>query len=98
MIFPLADVSFGLATLISQLVHIVVLVILVYVLLDLARSFGANLPEPVIAVHHALGQLCEPLFAPIRKVLPPMGGIDFSPLITMILIQVIGSTLVSFLA
>ena len=36
-----------------------------------------------------LGQLTEPLLAPIRKVLPPMGGLDLSVLVMFILLNVI---------
>ena len=32
----------------------------------------------------ALHRLTEPALAPIRKVLPPMGGVDFSPLVLLI--------------
>jgi len=31
-----------------------------------------------------LRRLTEPVLAPIRKVLPPMGGMDFSPLVLLI--------------
>ena len=36
-----------------------------------------------------LVQLTEPLVSPIRKVLPPMGGLDFSVLVAIIAIQFI---------
>ena len=91
-LLPLAAVGDGIATLILGIVNVLVLVILAYVLLDLARNF-TNVPEPLLRVHDGLGQLCEPLFAPVRSVLPPMGGIDFSPLITLIVIQVVGRAL-----
>jgi YggT family protein len=34
-------------------------------------------------------QVTEPILAPIRRVLPPTGGIDWSPLIAMLLVGVI---------
>jgi YggT family protein len=37
----------------------------------------------------ALDRLTAPLYRPIRSVLPDFGGIDFSPLVVLILIQVI---------
>lgn len=33
--------------------------------------------------------LTEPLLAPIRKLIPPAGGLDFSPMILLILLQII---------
>ncbi len=37
----------------------------------------------------ALDRITAPLYRPIRRVLPDFGGIDFSPLVLLILIQVI---------
>jgi YggT family protein len=34
-------------------------------------------------------QATEPLLAPIRRVLPPTGGIDWSPLVAMLILGVI---------
>lgn len=36
-----------------------------------------------------LYQVTEPVMAPFRRVLPPMGGIDFSPILVFILINVV---------
>ncbi|MAT92541.1 MAG: YggT family protein [Halioglobus sp.] len=38
---------------------------------------------------HLLYQITEPVMAPFRKALPPMGGLDFSPILVFILINVI---------
>ena len=37
----------------------------------------------------ALDRITAPLYRPIRRILPDFGGIDFSPLVVLILIQVI---------
>ena len=37
----------------------------------------------------ALDRITEPLYRPIRKLLPDFGGIDFSPLIVLLLIGVV---------
>ena len=37
----------------------------------------------------ALDYITEPLYRPIRKVLPDFGGIDFSPLVVLLVIQVL---------
>lgn len=38
---------------------------------------------------YLLFQITEPIMAPFRKALPPMGGMDFSPILVFILINVI---------
>jgi YggT family protein len=37
----------------------------------------------------ALDRLTAPLYRPIRRLLPDFGGIDFSPIVILILIQII---------
>jgi YggT family protein len=37
----------------------------------------------------ALDRVTAPLYRPIRKLMPDFGGIDFSPLVLLILIQVL---------
>lgn len=41
-----------------------------------------------------LYRITEPVLAPIRRVLPPMGGLDLSPLVVIIGIQVLSAILV----
>jgi YggT family protein len=38
---------------------------------------------------NALDKITEPIYRPIRKVLPDFGGIDFSPLVALILIIIV---------
>ncbi len=42
-------------------------------------------PSPVV---HLIYQLTEPSIAPFRKLLPPMGGLDLSPMFTIVAILV----------
>jgi YggT family protein len=37
---------------------------------------------------YALDRITEPLYRPIRRILPDFGGIDFSPLVVLLLIVV----------
>lgn len=50
-------------------------------------------------ISQVLVDLTEPIVNPIRKVMPPIGGgIDLSPMIAVILLQVIRSVVISSLA
>ena len=49
-----------------------------------------NLPREHPAVR-LLHRLTEPVLAPIRKVLPQMGGVDFSPLVLLLGLRVLAS-------
>ena len=45
--------------------------------------------EFVRSLLHALDRITEPLYRPIRRILPDFGGIDFSPLVVLLLIYVL---------
>jgi YggT family protein len=46
-------------------------------------------PDPRNPVVQLVGQITEPVMAPARKLLPPMGGLDLSPIIVLLAIQFI---------
>lgn len=50
--------------------------------------------DPYHPVRQGLDNLVRPLLDPIRRVIPPVGMIDFSPLVLIILVQVISNLLV----
>jgi YggT family protein len=50
--------------------------------------------DPFHPVKTSLDKIVEPFLGPIRRVVPPINMIDFSPLVLIILLQVVGSILV----
>ena len=44
-----------------------------------------NLHQPIVAqIWYGLNRLMEPIYGPIRRVLPDMGGLDLAPLVALI--------------
>ena len=54
--------------------------------------FSISGAQPVFRL---LIEITEPVLAPIRRVLPTAGMLDFSPLVALLLIQVISNLLLS---
>jgi len=84
MILALFTVAF-------YLLNILTIVVIVQVVLSWLVSFNVvNLHQPFVrAIYVALERITDPLYRPIRKVLPDLGGIDFSPIVLLILIRVV---------
>ncbi len=58
-------------------------------------SFFPLSPQSALApVVHFLYRVTEPVLAPVRRVLPPMGGFDLSPLVVVIGIQILSQILI----
>lgn len=62
------------------------------VIIDVVLSYFMDPFHPVRA---GLDRIVEPLLAPIRRVVPPISGIDLSPIVLILLIQIISAVLVS---
>ncbi len=47
-------------------------------------------PDPYNPAVRFLDQITEPIIAPLRRVIPPIGGaIDITPIIALVLIQIV---------
>lgn len=75
---------------VNTAVSLLTLVVFLYSLLSFFLS-------PYHPVRETLAKIVEPMLAPLRRVMPPTGGIDLSPLILIILIQVLGAILIALL-
>ena len=53
--------------------------------------------DPYHPVRRRLDSIVEPMLAPIRRILPPIGGLDFSPFILLILIQILRNIIIRLL-
>ena len=47
---------------------------------------------------YALGRMTEPFYRPIRRILPDFGALDFSPLVVLLIIQIMRSVVLPQLA
>ena len=66
-------------------------IIIVQAILSWLIAFNVvNMSSPFVrSVATALDRLTAPLYRPIRRFLPHFGGIDFSPLVVLLLIMVL---------
>lgn len=82
-------ILFTFVSILAQVLNIAILarVLLSWIPLDRDNAF-------VRIVH----EITEPILGPIRRVLPPLGGLDLSPIVALILIQVLQRVLLTVIA
>jgi YggT family protein len=71
----------GLTSLAITTIRLLQVLIFIYALLSF---IAPGTYSPVVGL---LSSLCEPLLRPLRRVLPVLGGLDFSPLVALIGLQ-----------
>ncbi len=78
--------------LIYQLFNLIMLVMLISVLLSWFPNIN-RYKEPF----YSLNKFTDYIFAPFRKVIPPIGMIDISPVFAFIVISIVQNVLCTFL-
>jgi YggT family protein len=79
-----------LISLIGILAQLLVLLVIISVILSYFM-------DPYHPLRRALDRVVEPMLSPIRRIIPPIGMLDFSPLILIILIQLLSNIIIRIL-
>jgi YggT family protein len=76
------------------LLDVAFFIVIAHVILSWLINFGVlNLRQPIVAqIWDGLNRLLEPVYGPIRRALPNMGGLDLAPLVVFIGIYAHGSS------
>jgi YggT family protein len=79
---------FSLADVLLLIIRILTWIIIISVIMSWLIAFNVlNLSNQVVrTVYEAVHRLTEPIFGPIRRMLPDLGGIDISPLIVLVIL------------
>ncbi|HAJ76529.1 MAG TPA: YggT family protein [Gammaproteobacteria bacterium] len=74
------------------MINIYYYAIIASIIMSFVMLFSGNMnPHPLLRL---IWQLTEPVMAPVRKVIPAMGGLDFSPIFIFIAIGLLRNVLI----
>ena len=80
-------VTWAFAGVLLFIIQIYYYAILASIIMSFVMMFsGSTNPHPLLLL---VWQLTEPIMGPVRKIIPSMGGLDFSPIFIFIAIQII---------
>jgi len=97
MILVLASARTQIADYLSKLIIVYTVLIILYIVIQLLFSLGLRPPysRATDVVLGFLRDICEPFLRIFRRLIPSLGGIDFSPLLAIISLQIINSIVVN---
>jgi YggT family protein len=81
-------------SMIYVIIHWILQVLILVVVIQAILSFFM---DPYHPVRRTIDQIVNPFLNPIRRVVPPIRNLDFSPLVLIILLQVLDGILRRFL-
>ena len=95
-IFVLASARDSIADFVAALVTVYLILIFIYIITSLIFAFGGRIPYSrwSSAVLGFLRDVCEPYLGLFRRFIPPIGPIDVSPIVAILVLQVVAFYLV----
>jgi YggT family protein len=96
MTLVLASARTQIADFLATLIYVYTLLIILYVIIQLLFSVGLRPPysRTIDAILGFLRDICEPFLRLFRRVIPSFGGLDFSPILAILTLQIINRILV----
>lgn len=88
----LADARGQVADFVAALVLVYAIIIIAYILASMYFNFGGRIPYSrwSRALLDFLRETSEPYLGLFRRFIPPLGPIDLSPLVALIVLQIVG--------
>src|SRR5690606_1089585 len=80
-----------LSQIVGYLISIIIVLVIVQFVLSLLVAFNvvSMHNQWVAAIWRSINALLEPILRPIRRVMPDTGAIDFSPLVLIVLLNIV---------
>jgi YggT family protein len=80
--------------------YVYTLLIIAYILSSLYFAFGGRVPYSrwSSAILGFLRDVCEPLLSIFRRFIPAIGPLDLSPIVAILLLNLVGSLLANLIA
>jgi YggT family protein len=95
-----ATVRDSLANYVSALFFVYTLLIIAYILSSLFFGFGGRVPYSrwSNAIIGFLRDVCEPFLSIFRRFIPPIGPLDLSPIVAIIVLNILRAVLVGLIS
>jgi len=84
-------VLYTIIEILSLLINVIVVAVIIQFVLSLLLAFNVvnRHNGAVDAIWTAINALLDPVLRPIRRIMPNTGAIDFSPMVLIILLQIV---------
>jgi YggT family protein len=95
----LATVRSDIAGYVGAVILVYTILIIAYILSSLFFAFGGRVPYArwSSAILGFLRDVCEPYLGFFRRFIPPIGPLDLSPVVGILVLQILGGIVVSLI-
>ena len=89
--------SYAFIGILNLVFDILIFLIFVDVIGSWIQMLRVQLPDVVYRLLHMVHSVVAPIMEPVRRIIPPIGGLDLSPIVALIGLQLIQRVLISVL-
>jgi YggT family protein len=96
-VLVLASTRSQIAGFLASLLLVYEILIFAYIVVNLIFAFGARPPysRTLDAILGFLRDVCEPYLSIFRRFIPPLGPVDLSPIVAILVLQFVGNAIVN---
>ncbi len=89
--FVIGELFWSLSRLVSLVLNIVYFILVIRIILSWVN------PDPYNQIVQIIYRITEPILAPFRRLPLQAGGIDFSPIVAFLVLNIVGSFIVNII-
>jgi YggT family protein len=80
------------------IINIFNFIVLVVTVMIIAKVVLSYFMDPYQPVRLFIDRIVDPMLRPIQRIIPPVGGLDLSPLVLLVIVEILGRLIVSMLS
>jgi len=89
--------NFALINAINLIIEVFSILILIEVIASWVMITNVRLPDPVLRLLQVISSITGIVLKPLRRVIPSIGGLDLTPIIALLLLDVLRRLVISAL-
>jgi YggT family protein len=82
----------------GYLYRVINIIVQLITILVIIKVFLSYFMDPYHPIRLAVDRFVDPMLRPIRRIIPPIGMVDISPIVLIILIQVLSRLIITVLS
>jgi YggT family protein len=84
--------------LLAAIINIINFIVLIITLLIILKVMLSYFVAPYQPVRLYIDRIIDPMLRPIQRIIPSLGGLDISPLVLLIIVQILGRLIIRILS
>lgn len=81
----------------AAIINIINFLVLIITLLVILKVLLSYFLAPYQPVRLFIDRIIDPMLRPIQRIIPPLGGLDISPLVLLVIVQIFGRLIISLI-